>query len=188
MWYGVGIDSHSLKTFFSLYCFQLLDAYFSRALKEQKEKFLKNHGFSLLANQLYIHQGSQGLLECFLEMLFGRPMGLEEEWVNREPLSMILPPPCFCLSLKASPLLLQTHFFLLSNTSIIVLSNQDCFLQKMVVLIVTMEAPIDFFHFRYWYCYLRFSIGQYGEKVLKWLKTIFFLNTNINVLNYKFIW
>ncbi|KAF6725608.1 Lysosomal-trafficking regulator [Oryzias melastigma] len=58
---------------------KLLDAYFTRAQKEQKEKFLKNHGFSLLANQLYIHQGSQGLLECFLEMLFGRPMGLEEE-------------------------------------------------------------------------------------------------------------
>lgn len=58
---------------------QLLDAYFTRAIKEQKEKFLKNHGFSLLANQLYIHQGSQGLLECFLEMLFGRPVGLEEE-------------------------------------------------------------------------------------------------------------
>uniref|UniRef100_A0A3B3DVL9 Lysosomal trafficking regulator n=1 Tax=Oryzias melastigma TaxID=30732 RepID=A0A3B3DVL9_ORYME len=57
---------------------KLLDAYFTRAQKEQKEKFLKNHGFSLLANQLYIHQGSQGLLECFLEMLFGRPMGLEE--------------------------------------------------------------------------------------------------------------
>ncbi|XP_047459394.1 lysosomal-trafficking regulator isoform X2 [Mugil cephalus] len=58
---------------------KLLDAYFTRALKEQKEKFLKNHGFSLLANQLYIHQGSQGLLECFLEMLFGRAVGLEED-------------------------------------------------------------------------------------------------------------
>ncbi|XP_046885311.1 lysosomal-trafficking regulator isoform X3 [Hypomesus transpacificus] len=58
---------------------KLLDAYFSRAFKEQKEKFLKNHGFSLLANQLYLHQGSQGLLECFLEMLFGRPVGLEED-------------------------------------------------------------------------------------------------------------
>ncbi|KAG5855574.1 hypothetical protein ANANG_G00050500 [Anguilla anguilla] len=58
---------------------KLLDAYFSRAVKEQKERFLKNHGFSLLANQLYIHQGSQGLLESFLEMLFGRPVGLEEE-------------------------------------------------------------------------------------------------------------
>ncbi|XP_063047649.1 lysosomal-trafficking regulator isoform X3 [Engraulis encrasicolus] len=58
---------------------KLLDAYFSRAFKEQKEKFLKNHGFSLLANQLYLHQGNQGLLECFLEMLFGRPVGLEEE-------------------------------------------------------------------------------------------------------------
>lgn len=58
---------------------KLLDAYFSRALKEQNEKFLKNHGFSLLANQLYIHQGSQGLFECFLEMLFGHPVGLEEE-------------------------------------------------------------------------------------------------------------
>ncbi|XP_073729607.1 lysosomal-trafficking regulator isoform X3 [Misgurnus anguillicaudatus] len=58
---------------------KLLDAYFSRAQKEQKEKFLKNHGFSLLANQLYLHQGSLGLLECFLEMLFGRPVGLEED-------------------------------------------------------------------------------------------------------------
>ncbi|KAI7805145.1 lysosomal-trafficking regulator isoform X2 [Triplophysa rosa] len=58
---------------------KLLDAYFSRAQKEQKEKFLKNHGFSLLANQLYLHQGSPGLLECFLEMLFGRPVGLEED-------------------------------------------------------------------------------------------------------------
>ncbi|KAJ3609859.1 hypothetical protein NHX12_021953 [Muraenolepis orangiensis] len=58
---------------------KLLDAYFSRAFKEQKEKFLKNHGFSLLANQLYLHQGSQGLLECFLEMLFGRPVSLEED-------------------------------------------------------------------------------------------------------------
>ncbi|KAM4608027.1 lysosomal-trafficking regulator [Polymixia lowei] len=58
---------------------KLLDAYFSRAFKEQKEKFLKSHGFSLLANQLYLHQGSQGLLECFLEMLFGRPVGLEED-------------------------------------------------------------------------------------------------------------
>uniref|UniRef100_A0A674BVN6 Lysosomal trafficking regulator n=1 Tax=Salmo trutta TaxID=8032 RepID=A0A674BVN6_SALTR len=59
---------------------KLLDAYFSRAFKEQKEKFLKNHGFSLLANQLYLHQGTQGLLEVFLEMLFGRPVGLEEEY------------------------------------------------------------------------------------------------------------
>uniref|UniRef100_H3DGX2 Lysosomal trafficking regulator n=1 Tax=Tetraodon nigroviridis TaxID=99883 RepID=H3DGX2_TETNG len=58
---------------------KLLDAYFSRAHKEQKEKFLKNHGFSLLANQLYIHQGNQGLLECFLEMLFGHPVSLEED-------------------------------------------------------------------------------------------------------------
>ncbi|XP_055358676.1 lysosomal-trafficking regulator isoform X4 [Betta splendens] len=58
---------------------KLLDAYFRRAHKEQKEKFLKNHGFSLLANQLYIHQGSQGLLECFLEMLFGHAVGLEED-------------------------------------------------------------------------------------------------------------
>ncbi|XP_059421649.1 lysosomal-trafficking regulator isoform X2 [Carassius carassius] len=58
---------------------KLLDAYFSRTQKEQKEKFLKNHGFSLLANQLFLHQGSQGLLECFLEMLFGRPVGIEED-------------------------------------------------------------------------------------------------------------
>ncbi|XP_076831292.1 lysosomal-trafficking regulator isoform X9 [Brachyhypopomus gauderio] len=58
---------------------KLLDAYFSRAQKEQKEKFLRNHGFSLLANQLYLHQGTQGVLECFLEMLFGRPVSLEED-------------------------------------------------------------------------------------------------------------
>ncbi|KAM9364527.1 LOW QUALITY PROTEIN: lysosomal-trafficking regulator [Pholidichthys leucotaenia] len=58
---------------------KLLDAYFTRALKEQNEKFLKNHGFSLLANQLYIHQGSQRLLESFLEMLFGRPVSLDED-------------------------------------------------------------------------------------------------------------
>ncbi|XP_067840227.1 lysosomal-trafficking regulator isoform X1 [Heptranchias perlo] len=58
---------------------KLLDAYFTRASKEQKEKFLKNHGFSLLANQLYLHQGTQGLLECFLEMLLGRAVGLDEE-------------------------------------------------------------------------------------------------------------
>uniref|UniRef100_UPI00398EDA26 lysosomal-trafficking regulator isoform X1 n=2 Tax=Pristiophorus japonicus TaxID=55135 RepID=UPI00398EDA26 len=58
---------------------KLLDAYFTRASKEQKEKFLKNHGFSLLANQLYLHQGSQGLLECFLEMLLGRAVCLDEE-------------------------------------------------------------------------------------------------------------
>ncbi|KAF5898800.1 lysosomal-trafficking regulator isoform X1, partial [Clarias magur] len=56
----------------------LLDAYFSRAQKEQKEKFLRNHGFSLLANQLYLHQGTQGLLECFLGMLFGRTISLDE--------------------------------------------------------------------------------------------------------------
>ncbi|XP_024863409.2 lysosomal-trafficking regulator isoform X1 [Kryptolebias marmoratus] len=69
---------------------KLLDAYFSRAQKEQKEKFLKDHGFSLLANQLYIHQGSQGLLECFLEMLFGRPMSLEED-LDLEEMESISP-------------------------------------------------------------------------------------------------
>ncbi|XP_078398112.1 lysosomal-trafficking regulator isoform X2 [Cetorhinus maximus] len=58
---------------------KLLDAYFTRASKEQKEKFLKNHGFSLLANQLYLHQGTQGLLECFLEMLLGRAVSLDED-------------------------------------------------------------------------------------------------------------
>ncbi|XP_048843336.1 lysosomal-trafficking regulator-like isoform X2 [Brienomyrus brachyistius] len=58
---------------------KLLDAYFSRAFQEQKERFLKNHGFSLLANQLYLRPGSQGLLECCLEMVMGRPVGLEEE-------------------------------------------------------------------------------------------------------------
>ncbi|EMP27274.1 Lysosomal-trafficking regulator [Chelonia mydas] len=59
---------------------KLLDAYFNRATREQKEKFLKNRGFSLLANQLYLHQGTQELLECFLEMLIGRSVGLDEEF------------------------------------------------------------------------------------------------------------
>ncbi|KAJ8359957.1 hypothetical protein SKAU_G00164820 [Synaphobranchus kaupii] len=54
---------------------KLLDAYFIRASKEQKEKFLKSQGFSLLANQLYQQQGSQELLEFSLEMLFGSPRG-----------------------------------------------------------------------------------------------------------------
>ncbi|MGH0131459.1 UNVERIFIED_CONTAM: hypothetical protein FKN15_014968 [Acipenser sinensis] len=69
---------------------KLLDAYFNRAFKEQKEKFLKNHGFSLLANQVYLHQGNQGLLECFLEMLFGRPVGLDED-LNLEDMEKIDP-------------------------------------------------------------------------------------------------
>uniref|UniRef100_A0A8C5F1V9 Lysosomal-trafficking regulator n=1 Tax=Gopherus evgoodei TaxID=1825980 RepID=A0A8C5F1V9_9SAUR len=59
---------------------KLLDAYFNRATREQKEQFLKNRGFSLLANQLYLHQGTQELVECFLEMLFGRSVGLDEEF------------------------------------------------------------------------------------------------------------
>ncbi|XP_051470632.1 lysosomal-trafficking regulator isoform X2 [Apus apus] len=59
---------------------KLLDAYFKRAKREQKEKFLKNRGFSLLANQLYLHQGTQEVVECFLEMLFGRSVGLDEEF------------------------------------------------------------------------------------------------------------
>ncbi|KAL0609262.1 Lysosomal-trafficking regulator, partial [Plecturocebus cupreus] len=59
---------------------KLLDAYFARASKEQKDKFLKNRGFSLLANQLYLHQGTQELLECFIEMFFGRRVGFDEEF------------------------------------------------------------------------------------------------------------
>ncbi|XP_048341727.1 LOW QUALITY PROTEIN: lysosomal-trafficking regulator [Sphaerodactylus townsendi] len=59
---------------------KLLDAYFHRATREQKERFLKNRGFSLLANQLYLHQGTQELIECFMEMLFGRPVGLDEDF------------------------------------------------------------------------------------------------------------
>ncbi|XP_066238803.1 lysosomal-trafficking regulator isoform X1 [Saccopteryx leptura] len=59
---------------------KLLDAYFNRASKEQKDKFLKNRGFALLANQLYLHQGTQELLECFIEMYFGRHIGLDEEF------------------------------------------------------------------------------------------------------------
>ncbi|XP_010132302.1 PREDICTED: lysosomal-trafficking regulator [Buceros rhinoceros silvestris] len=59
---------------------KLLGAYFNRARREQKEKFLKNRGFSLLANQLYLHQGTQEVVECFLEMLFGRSVGLDEEF------------------------------------------------------------------------------------------------------------
>ncbi|XP_064408757.1 lysosomal-trafficking regulator [Latimeria chalumnae] len=58
---------------------KLLDAYFYRASREQREKFLKNYGFSLLANQLYLHQGTQQLLEYFLAMFFGRPIGLDED-------------------------------------------------------------------------------------------------------------
>ncbi|XP_065486597.1 lysosomal-trafficking regulator isoform X2 [Caloenas nicobarica] len=58
---------------------KLLDAYFNRARREQKEKFLKNRGFSLLANQLYLHQGTLEVVECFLEMLFGRSVGLDED-------------------------------------------------------------------------------------------------------------
>ncbi|XP_047376057.1 lysosomal-trafficking regulator isoform X2 [Sciurus carolinensis] len=59
---------------------KLLHAYFNRASKEQKDKFLKNRGFSLLANQLYLHRGTQELLECFIEMFFGRRIGLDEEF------------------------------------------------------------------------------------------------------------
>ncbi|KAE8601970.1 hypothetical protein XENTR_v10013848 [Xenopus tropicalis] len=59
---------------------KLLDAYFHRASKDQKEKFFKRHGFSLLANQLYLHQGTQGVIECFLEMFFSRPVGMDEEF------------------------------------------------------------------------------------------------------------
>ncbi|XP_052013670.1 lysosomal-trafficking regulator isoform X3 [Apodemus sylvaticus] len=59
---------------------KLLHAYINRASKEQKDKFLKNRGFSLLANQLYLHRGTQELLECFIAMFFGRPMGLDEEF------------------------------------------------------------------------------------------------------------
>ncbi|XP_048656352.1 lysosomal-trafficking regulator isoform X3 [Marmota marmota marmota] len=59
---------------------KLLHAYFNRASKEQKDKFLKNRGFSLLANQLYLHRGTQELLECFIEMFFGRHIGLDEEF------------------------------------------------------------------------------------------------------------
>ncbi|XP_023556628.1 lysosomal-trafficking regulator [Octodon degus] len=59
---------------------KLLHAYFNRASKEQKDKFLKNRGFSLLANQLYLHRGTQELLECFIEMFFGRRISLDEEF------------------------------------------------------------------------------------------------------------
>ncbi|CAH6809584.1 Lyst [Phodopus roborovskii] len=59
---------------------KLLHAYINRASKEQKDRFLKNRGFSLLANQLYLHQGTQELLECFTEMFFGRRIGLDEEF------------------------------------------------------------------------------------------------------------
>ncbi|XP_056422915.1 lysosomal-trafficking regulator isoform X3 [Hyla sarda] len=59
---------------------KLLNAYFHRASKEEKEAFLKKSGFSLLANQLYLHQGSQEVLECLLEMFFGRHIGLDEEF------------------------------------------------------------------------------------------------------------
>ncbi|KAM5206197.1 lysosomal-trafficking regulator isoform 1-T3 [Hipposideros larvatus] len=67
---------------------KLLDAYFNRASKEQKDKFLKNRGFSLLANQLYLHRGTQELLECFIEMFFGRHIGLDEEFDLEDVKSM----------------------------------------------------------------------------------------------------
>ncbi|CAK6442252.1 unnamed protein product [Pipistrellus nathusii] len=59
---------------------QLLDVYFNRASKEQKDKFLKNRGFSLLANQLYLHRATPELLDCFIEMFFGRHMGPDDEF------------------------------------------------------------------------------------------------------------
>ncbi|KAM5163021.1 lysosomal-trafficking regulator [Mantella aurantiaca] len=58
---------------------KLLNSYFHRASKEYKEAFLKKSGFTLLANQLYLHQGSQRVIECLLEMFFGRHIGLDEE-------------------------------------------------------------------------------------------------------------
>ncbi|XP_043858779.1 lysosomal-trafficking regulator [Dromiciops gliroides] len=69
---------------------KLLAAYFSRASKEQKDKFLKNRGFAVLANQLYLHQGTQKLLECFMEMFFGRPIILDEEFDLEEVKNMEL--------------------------------------------------------------------------------------------------
>uniref|UniRef100_A0A5F8GZ26 Lysosomal trafficking regulator n=1 Tax=Monodelphis domestica TaxID=13616 RepID=A0A5F8GZ26_MONDO len=69
---------------------KLLDAYFIRASKEQKDKFLKNRGFALLANQLYLHQGTQKLLECFMEMFFGCPIILDEEFDLEEVKNMEL--------------------------------------------------------------------------------------------------
>ncbi|XP_068087878.1 lysosomal-trafficking regulator isoform X2 [Hyperolius riggenbachi] len=59
---------------------KLLNAYFHRASKEHKEIFLKKSGFTLLANQLYLHQGSQRVMESLLEMFFGRHIGLDEEF------------------------------------------------------------------------------------------------------------
>ncbi|XP_075057049.1 lysosomal-trafficking regulator [Mixophyes fleayi] len=59
---------------------KLLNAYFHRASKENKEAFLKKSGFSLLANQLYLHQGSQKVIDCLLEMFFGRQFGMDEEF------------------------------------------------------------------------------------------------------------
>ncbi|XP_072265185.1 lysosomal-trafficking regulator isoform X2 [Pyxicephalus adspersus] len=59
---------------------KLLNSYFHRASKEYKEAFLKKSGFTLLANQLYLHQGSQRVVECLLEMFFGRCIGLDEEF------------------------------------------------------------------------------------------------------------
>ncbi|CAI9531593.1 unnamed protein product [Staurois parvus] len=59
---------------------KLLNSYFHRASKEYKEAFLKKSGFTLLANQLYLHQGSQRVIECLLEMFFGRHIGLDEEF------------------------------------------------------------------------------------------------------------
>ncbi|XP_018413216.1 PREDICTED: lysosomal-trafficking regulator [Nanorana parkeri] len=59
---------------------KLLNSYFHRVSKEYKEAFLKKSGFTLLANQLYLHQGSQRVIECLLEMFFGRHIRLDEEF------------------------------------------------------------------------------------------------------------
>ncbi|KAM9317348.1 lysosomal-trafficking regulator [Gastrophryne carolinensis] len=63
---------------------KLLNAYFHRASKENKEAFLKKSGFTLLANQLYLHQGSQRVIECLLELLLGRRIGLDDEFESED--------------------------------------------------------------------------------------------------------
>lgn len=113
---------------------QLLDAYFSRAQKEQKEKFIRNHGFSLLANQLYMHQGTRGVLECFLGMLFGRTVSLEEAWVSCYlihfiQIAMFLIIQSFILLLKVTESLI-TWFFLSSLDLVLTWKTWKVFLHS----------------------------------------------------------
>ncbi|XP_016055350.1 PREDICTED: lysosomal-trafficking regulator isoform X2 [Miniopterus natalensis] len=105
---------------------KLLDAYFNRASKEQKDKFLKNRGFSLLANQLYLHQGTQEVLECFIEMFFGRHIGPDEEFDQEDVKNMGLFQKWAVIPILG---LVETSLYdntLLHNTLLLLLQILNC--------------------------------------------------------------